>query len=96
MNEKSLNTSVLLFACTNIILCNAVIYKNILTRGHAVAQVVGHWFINALPLAQYQVISCEIRGGRSGTTAGFSLLIMNPPLLHTHLSPPPEVWDSPD
>jgi hypothetical protein len=40
MNEKSLNASVLLVACTNIVLYNAVICKNILTHSCAIAQVV--------------------------------------------------------
>jgi hypothetical protein len=42
-------------------------------------------------------------GGQIGTGAliwlsffGLPPLILIPPLLHTHLSPPPEVCDSPD
>jgi hypothetical protein len=27
---------------------------------------------------------------------GFPLLSIIPPLAHTHVSPPPEVWDSPE
>ena len=52
---------------------------------------------------QSQVTDCEIRGGRSGTADGFSLkclrfplLIIIPPILHTHLSPPSALRASPD
>lgn len=45
--------------------------------------------------------SCEIHGGQSGIEAGtsmssfeFPLLLITPSLLHTHLSPPPEVCNS--
>jgi hypothetical protein len=54
----------------------------------------------AVPGVQSRVISCEIRGGRSGTflteLLRFPLPISIPPLLHTHLSHPPAVCDSPD
>jgi hypothetical protein len=50
-----------------------------------------------------QVTLCEIGGAKSGTGAGFTpsffcfpLLIIIPPLLHTHLLLPPEMCDSPD
>jgi hypothetical protein len=41
------------------------------------------WFLSAEPLVQSRVVSCEIRGDRSGT-------------FHAHLSAPPEVCDDPD
>jgi len=49
------------------------------------------------------LIVCDIPSGRSGTEGGFSLkcvrfplLIIIPPLLHTHLSPPSALRSNPD
>jgi hypothetical protein len=65
----------------------------------AVAQVVRRWLLTS----ETQVQSRMIRGRRNNTLVGFlpsssvfPLLIIIPPLLHTHLSPPHEVCDSPD
>jgi hypothetical protein len=43
-----------------------------------------------------RVDPCGIRGGQSGTGAGFSPANIIPPLLHIHLSPPREVCNSSD
>jgi hypothetical protein len=49
---------------------------------------------------QFWVTSSEIRGGQSGTGAAlapsFPLLIITPPLLHTHQPPPHEMCGNPD
>jgi hypothetical protein len=64
--------------------------------GLVIAQVVRRWLVTLERRVQPRVTSCETRGGRSSTGAGFSptsidfpLLIIIPPLFHTHLSPPP-------
>jgi hypothetical protein len=62
------------------------------------------WLFTAETRVQSRVTSSEIHGGRSGWDYsrfvsqffGAPLLIIIPPLLHTHLSPPYEVCDSPD
>jgi hypothetical protein len=47
-------------------------------------------------------VSCEILSGRIGpgggspSVFGFLLLIIIPPLLHTHVQPLPDVCDSPE
>jgi hypothetical protein len=49
-----------------------------------------NWRLTKEPRIWSQATSWEIHGGQSGMGAGFPLLIISPPLLHTHLSPPPE------
>jgi hypothetical protein len=94
---KSLNTSVLLFACINIVLYNAVVYNSILTHSRAIAQVVKQWFINTLLLAQYCVTSCGVYGGRTGTTAGFSHANHHSTIApYSSITAPPEMCDIPD
>jgi hypothetical protein len=72
-------------------------------KGRAVDQAVRRWLPTSEPLVQSRLTLCEIRGGQNGNGAGlhpsffrFALLIAIPPLLHTHLSLPHEVCDSPD
>jgi hypothetical protein len=79
---------------------NSILHVN---SGRDISQAVRCWLLSAEPRFQSQVTSCEILGGRIGTTAGlspgsigFSVLIIILPLLHTDLSPRPEVCDSPD
>jgi hypothetical protein len=70
--------------------------------GRAIAQVTSCRLLSAHTRLQPQLTSSDIRGGRHGTEAGFLRvlwfppLIIIPPLLHTHLSPPHEMCDSPD
>jgi hypothetical protein len=68
---------------------------------HVIAQGARRWLLPAETQVQSQVTLSEIRGGRSGTAAispiaSVPLLITIPPLVHTYLSPPHEVHDSPD
>jgi hypothetical protein len=56
------------------------------------------WLLTAEPRVQFQVTSCEIRDGPSGTEAlfsprlfVFSPLIIIPPLSRTHQPPPPDL-----
>jgi hypothetical protein len=77
--------------------------------GFVITQAVRQWLLTAEARVQFQVTSCEIHGGRTGTKAGFisgffiiiiffffiTLLIIISPLLYTHLSPPSEMCDYP-
>jgi hypothetical protein len=61
------------------------------------------WLLPMEPQVEPQVTSSEICGGCGDTGAvftlsffGFPLLIITPPLLHTHLSPSPKVCNIPD
>jgi hypothetical protein len=65
-------------------------------RGWATAQVVRRSLLTPEDRVQSRVNSCEIHGGPSWFLSQFPLPIITPPLLHTHLSPPPVVCNSPD
>jgi hypothetical protein len=71
--------------------------------GRSMDQAVSRWPFTTEGRVRAQVSTCGICGGQSGTGTGFPpsssvslLLVTIPPLLHTHLSPPHEVSDSPD
>jgi hypothetical protein len=72
------------------------------TLGRTVPKVIRCRLLTAKTLVRAQSNPCWFCGGPSGTGAGFSPFLCSPPLitispfLHTHLSPPHEVCDSPD
>lgn len=62
-----------------------------------------HWLLTVTTQVESRVTSSEFRDGRADTEAGSSqtsfgspLLIISPPLPHSHMSEPSDVWDSPD
>jgi hypothetical protein len=84
---------------------NIVIITIVLNReaDRAIAEVAIRWFLTAKTRVHTRMTWREFRGGRRGNGAqifrrvwGFSVANHNPPLLHTHLSPPHEVCHSPD
>jgi hypothetical protein len=75
-----------------------VMNRQVLLEKAGVPQALSHLLLTSEPRVQFRIISYKIRCGKNGTATGvssnsfdFPLLIITPPLLRTHLSPPLEV-----
>jgi hypothetical protein len=62
----------------------------------AIAQTIRHRLLTTEPWVQSQVTSCQMSGERSCKEVRFSMLIIILPLVHTELSPLPDLCDSPE